>query len=301
LDREAVGAFAESDDCGPRNNGWSIGKQATICRVTAWRGECAARTSVATDLGEGFRQLFELTPALDDASLDQVFRIRHDVYCRDLGWEPMREDGRESDEFDRHSLHCLLRRRGTGEPVGCARLILARPEDPDYPLPFEESCKDVLERSVVDPARLPRHTVGEVSRLAVLGSFRQRKGEGLKAVSVADDDFGTRGLNARFPFIPVSLYLGAAAIARRVGVEHVFVLTEPRLASHFVRIGFDIRAVGGQIEHRGTRVPSVLSSSKVVAGLRPLIRPLYSVIATAVDQAFRAHPEALSRVTRGAA
>ena len=30
----------------------------------------------------------------------------------------------------------------------------------------------------------------------------------------------------------MSLYLGAAAIARRFGIEHVFVLTEPRLASH---------------------------------------------------------------------
>ena len=138
----------------------------------------------ARDLGEGFRQLFELTPALDEASLDQVYRIRHEVYCRDLGWEPVREDGRETDEFDRHSFHCLLRRRGTGEPVGCTRLILARPEDPAYPLPFENSCRDVLDRSLADPARMPRHTLGEVSRLAVLNTFRQRKGESDTAVSV---------------------------------------------------------------------------------------------------------------------
>ena len=103
------------------------------------------------------------------------------------------------------------------------------------------------------------------------------------------DDFGGRGPEPRFPFIPVSLYLGAAAIARRFGIEHVFVLTEPRLASHFVRIGFDIRAVGGAIEHRGTRVPSLLSSSKVVSGLRPMIRPMYEVIEQAVDNAFRSH------------
>lgn len=252
------------------------------------------------DLGEGFRQLFELTPALDDESLDQVFRIRHDVYCRDLGWEAMRDDGRECDEFDRHSFHCLLRRRGTGEPVGCTRLILARPEDPGYPLPFEISCKDVLDRSIADPARMPRHTLGEVSRLAVLNTFRQRKGESSSPVSVTDEDFEARGPKSRFPFVPVSLYLGAAAIARRFGIEHVFVLTEPRLASHFVRIGFDIRAVGGSIEHRGTRIPSLLSSSKVVEGLRPMIRPLYAVIEGAVEEAFRIHPEAHEWMSGGA-
>lgn len=253
-----------------------------------------------SDLGEGFRQLFGLTVALDDATLDEVFRVRHEVYCRDLGWEPVRDDGRESDEFDRHSFHCLLRKRGTGEPVGCTRLIVARPESPDYPLPFENSCREVLDRSIADPARLPRNTLGEVSRLAVLNTYRQRKGEAVAAVSITDDDFGTRGLNTRFPFIPLSLYLGAAAIARRVRVEHVFVLTEPRLASHFARIGFDIRPVGGSIEHRGARVPSLLSSSKVVAGLRPMIRPLYAVIEEAVDEAFLAHPDALNWMTASA-
>ena len=249
------------------------------------------------DLGERFHQWFELIPALDDTTLDQVFRIRHDVYCRDLSWEPIRDNGLESDEFDRHSFHCLLRRHGSGESVGCTRLILARPEDPGCPLPFERSCVDVIDRSVADPARLPRRTLGEVSRLAVMNTYRQRKGELSKSVSLSDEDFETRGLATRFPFIPVSLYLGAAAIAQRVGIEHVFVLTEPRLAGHFVRIGFDIRAIGGPVEHHGTRVPSLLRSSKVVAGLRPLIRPLYEVIEAAVDGAFCENPQALKWLT----
>jgi len=174
---------------------------------------------------------------------------------------------------------------------------LARPEAPDYPLPFEGSCHAVLDRSIADPARMPRHTIGEVSRLAVLNTFRQRKSEASTPVSMSEDDFGGRGPETRFPFVPVSLYLGAAAIARRFGIEHVFVLTEPRLASHFVRIGFDIRAIGGPIEHRGTRVPSLLSSSKVVAGLRPIIRPMYNIIEAAVDSAFRTHPHAQEWMT----
>lgn len=249
--------------------------------------------SKTRDLGASFSQMFELIPALDDVALRQVYRIRHDVYCRDLGWEPVREDGLETDRYDRHSLHCLLRRRDTGESVGCTRLILVRPEAPDDPLPFEQSCSAVLDRSIADPARMPRHTIGEVSRLAVLNTFRKRRGEDSSAVSMTDDDFGGPGPQARFPFVPVSLYLGAAAIARRFGIEHVFVLTEPRLASHFSRIGFDIRAIGGAIEHRGARVPSLLSSSKVVSGLRPLIRPLYEIIEESMNEAFRDRPVAL--------
>jgi len=248
--------------------------------------------SSSRNLGGTFNQLFALSPALDKESIDLVHRVRHDVYCRDLGWEPVREDGMEVDAYDRHSIHCLLRRRDTGEAVGCTRLILTRPEAPDAPLPFEDSCRDVIDRSVIDPAHLPRDTVGEVSRLAVMNTFRQRKGESnTDGDAVSEDDFESRGSMPRFPFIPVSLYLGAAAIARHMGIEHVFVLTEPRLASHFTRIGFDIRSIGGTIEHRGTRMPSVLSSSKVVAGLRPLIKPLYEVIEESVEAAFQSHPE----------
>lgn len=257
-------------------------------------------TSSERNLGSKFQELFELTPALDAASIETVYRIRHEVYCRDLGWEPVREDGMETDEYDRHSIHCLLRRRGTGEPVGCTRLVLTRPGDPDYPLPFEQSCREVIRRDQVDPSLLPRDGIGEVSRLAVIGSFRQRKGETSQPVSVTEDDFQSRGGLPRFPFIPVSLYLGAAAIARRLGIENVFVLTEPRLASHFARIGFDIRPIGGAIEHRGARVPSVLSSSKVVAGLRPMIQPLYTVIEAAVGHAFEAHPDEVARARSSA-
>ena len=203
-------------------------------------------SSDSRDLGAGFQHLFELTVALDDASLDQVFRIRHDVYCRDLGWEPLRDDGRESDEFDRHSFHCLLRRRGTGEPVGCTRLILARPENPSCPLPFEESCKDVLDRSIADPARMPRDTLGEVSRLAVLSTFRQRKGEAATAVSITDDDFASRASRTRFPFIPVSLYLGAAALLDALASNMSSSLPNPDLRATSPASGSTFARLAGQ-------------------------------------------------------
>ena len=40
------------------------------------------------NLGSRFEELFEFTLALDTASVETVYRIRHDVYCRELGWEP---------------------------------------------------------------------------------------------------------------------------------------------------------------------------------------------------------------------
>ncbi|MBL8447637.1 MAG: GNAT family N-acetyltransferase, partial [Zoogloeaceae bacterium] len=82
------------------------------------------------DLAAGFRQYFEILPTLDSGDTEVAYGIRHEVYCRDLCYEPVRDDGMETDEYDRHSLHCLLRTSGVEKaPVGCVRIVLARPED----------------------------------------------------------------------------------------------------------------------------------------------------------------------------
>jgi N-acyl amino acid synthase of PEP-CTERM/exosortase system len=246
------------------------------------------------DLAKAFQNYFTIAPALTQEAREDVYRIRHDVYCRDLGWEPIRADGMETDTADLHSVHCLLRKQGTHEPVGCTRLILARQQES---LPFEESCEQAIDRAIVDPRTLPRNSIGEVSRLAVVSAYRQRKGEQESAMtSASETNFALDQPMPRFPFIPVSLYLAAAAVARHLNIEHVFVLTEPRLASHFSRIGFDIRTIGSSIEHRGTRVPSLLSSSKVVENLRPMIRPLYDIVHESVERTFAAHPETIARL-----
>jgi N-acyl amino acid synthase of PEP-CTERM/exosortase system len=51
-------------------------------------------------LGETFRTRFEVAQALTDKLKDQAYRLRHRVYCEDLGFEPQRPDGRETDQFD---------------------------------------------------------------------------------------------------------------------------------------------------------------------------------------------------------
>jgi N-acyl amino acid synthase of PEP-CTERM/exosortase system len=243
------------------------------------------------DLGIGFSQYFDLVPALEQEACQIAFRIRHDVYCRDLGYEPVREDGLETDEYDRHSLHCILRTAGPEKvPVGCVRIVLARPEDPSYPLPFERTCAATLDRSIIDPARVPRERVTEVSRLAVVSRFRRRKGEENKPISIGDEDFGTI-VRARFPFIPVGLYLGSIALSLHHGIDHLFMLTEPRLALHFRKIGFVIDQIGGPVEHRGTRIPSLLRARETVDGLRANLRSMYGVIEASIESAYRADQE----------
>lgn len=235
------------------------------------------------NLGKAFKQYFEIVPALSDELKDEVYRIRHQVYCEELAFEPVRPDRREHDEYDVHSLHLLIRSVKTGRFIGCTRIVRARPEDPHYPLPFEKICTATLDRSIVDPAKLPRDTIAEISRLAVIAQFRKRKSDERSPVSISDKDFGSPE-QPRFPYIPVGLYLGTIELARLNGIETLFVLTEPRLANHFRKFGVDVKTIGGPVEHRGQRIPSVMSTHSIVDGLWAIFRPLYRTIAADVAQ-----------------
>ena len=236
------------------------------------------------DLGEGFKKYFEVIPALTPALKEQAFRIRHSVYCEDLKFEPVRPDGRETDEYDANSLHCLVRNVNNGEFVGCTRLILMRTDEPLYRLPFEKSCEMTLDRTIVDPGGLPRHRIGEISRFAVLSKYRRRKGEQGEVAGIADDSYGD-AKRPRFPYIPVALYLGILSIALHHGVDTVFMLTERRLAAHFGRLGAKVTQIGAPVEHRGERIPWMMNSKAIVDGLNLVTRPLYNVIAAEVQRA----------------
>jgi len=171
-------------------------------------------------------------------------------------------------------------------------LIRARPGDAAYPFPFEKTCEASLDRTIVDPKALPRETIGEVSRLAVIKEYRKRKGEAEQPVGLSDP-FGDMK-RPRFPYIPVGLYLGIIELSLRHGINTIFVLTEPRLAAHFARLGVHVKQIGEPVEHRGLRMPSVMDCRNIVEGLSFVTRPLYRAIAQQVDNHLSPQPASVA-------
>jgi N-acyl amino acid synthase of PEP-CTERM/exosortase system len=238
------------------------------------------------NLGSAFKQYFEIVPAYSRELKDEVYRVRHQVYCEDLEFESVRPDRREIDEHDPHSLHLLMRSVKTNEFVGCTRIVRPRPENPDYPLPFETTCAATLDRSIIDPAQLPRRCIAEVSRLAVISRYRRRKGEASSAIGISGDDFGT-AKQPRFPFIPIGLYLGTIELARLNGIGTLFVLTERRQVMHFSKLGVKLQVIGNAVEHRGERVPSVMNVTSIIDNMRTVFRTLYRTIAEDVERGIK--------------
>ena len=66
----------------------------------------------ALDLREGFRSRFEVVPAVSEGLVEEVYRLRHRVYCEELGFEAVRPEAQERDDYDGHAVHLLLRKIG---------------------------------------------------------------------------------------------------------------------------------------------------------------------------------------------
>lgn len=235
------------------------------------------------DLRSVFKQHFEMVPAYSIDLKEEVYSIRHQVYCEDLNFEPTKPNKLEIDKYDAHALHLLIRNIQTNEFIGCVRFMWPQPENPYELLPFEEICSTSLDRSIIDPAKLPRDSFGEASRLAVIASYRRRKGEMNRAVNISNQDFGT-SKQPRFPYIPIALCLGIFHLARLSGVNDLFILTEKRLANHFQKMGFKIKFIGSSIEHHGERFPSLIDLDATLNEIRPTLQPLYRAISEDISK-----------------
>lgn len=235
-----------------------------------------------------FKEYFELVQAISPEMKDEVYRLRHRVFCEELGfWQPSL-DGRERDEFDEQSRHLLLRSVKTGASVGCVRLIMVPPEGPQSLLPFEKIFAAAIDRREFDPATLPRSTIAEISRLTLACEFRRRRRIEMSG-EAAHRAFGTPA-HPTYPYVQLGLYLGAIALAEQLGIATLFLITEPRLLAHFKRLGFPVRQIGGPAEYRGLCVLSMADVTDPLADLPFFMRPLYRVIARELDEGRRTAP-----------
>lgn len=255
---------------------------------------------------DSFDKYFYLTRATTAETRELVFRIRYHVYCREFQFE--REEDcpgqMERDAYDAQSEHCLLVHKPTMTPMGCVRLIL--PDlDGQASMPFERFCRSqfslspsrfppppdfrplsdkVARRSIIPSLRrvhgislstLPRHSFCEVSRLAVLSSFRRRKSDEKKPISFPDPYDDSR---SSFPLIPLSLFLASLSRFLNSELGYAFAMMEPRLARLLKRFGLIFTMVGDVVDYHGQRGPFIYTRRRAFDNLDPQVRALLELI-----------------------
>lgn len=238
------------------------------------KGESSPKKS---DLFADFARYFELSIAQTDAARDTVYAVRYSVYCEEFGYEDTGafEDCLESDVYDDRSIHCLVTHKASGTPAGCVRLVLS---ETDADLPFETHCGDSLDADVFNSLAGARVTVAEISRLAVDGRFRRRRGE--QATRFGNTD--TMQFSARekrtFSLITVSLFLAATAVAELSGRRRCFAMMEPFLPTILRRTGVIVKRVGGDIDFRGVRAPYSINLDDVIVAAPEELKMCYRLV-----------------------
>jgi N-acyl amino acid synthase of PEP-CTERM/exosortase system len=204
-------------------------------------------------LSDFFYRHFQVVVANTPELREAAFQVRYRVYCEELKYEDAQvfPDKLEHDAFDSSAIHCLLKHHASGQFIGCIRVLLAGKSESDPTLPFRRFLQ--VTDLPFEHRPLDRFNHCEVSRLAIVGDFRKRKGES----EVAYPDHYSPQLDARrmLPSMALGLYLASTAAILELGIDNAFAMMEPRLARHLQRFGLYFRQAGPLVEYHGQRAP----------------------------------------------
>jgi N-acyl-L-homoserine lactone synthetase len=121
---------------------------------------------LSNDFANCYERYFKILKANTPDLLDQVYRLRYQVFCVENAiFDPAEHlDERERDEYDERSAHVLLVHRDSGAAIGTARLILPRRGAKSGPLRIQRVLAPG-DRKILE--RLPLRQTAEISRFAV--------------------------------------------------------------------------------------------------------------------------------------
>ncbi|SCX82649.1 N-acyl amino acid synthase, PEP-CTERM/exosortase system-associated [Nitrosospira sp. Nl5] len=210
------------------------------------------------DIVIAFNEYFEIIDARSPELLRDVFHLRYRVYCieqRAPGFDASNYPTEmESDSYDRHSSHILLRHRPSGEFVGTARLILPDPLDPKKLFPTEQHTQ--FDPTLIDTSRLSRQNTGEISRLVVIRRFSRRRDELFHAIENGTSiEKWTPAKQRRFPHPMLALAVGIIHMSVEHNITHWFSVMEPALNRLLGLYGLQLDPIGPIIDHHGLRQP----------------------------------------------
>jgi len=236
-----------------------------------------------SEIVDNFMYYFKTLVADDDAIKEEVYRIRHKVYCEELSFEPERSDRMEQDEFDSQSTFSTIQHKTSGLFAGCVRIIDLFEDD--HVLPFEKYCSSSFTNAAIHPSKFERDSICEISRLAVLDRFRHIRPDcNNEAKGAAGNVFSFSETEKRcFPYIAISLYMSACATAHAIGKNHAFIMAEPRLIRGMSFYGIKFEQVGDFIDFHGQRALFYLNAEQFVQGLKPAYNKLYDHIVKTVE------------------
>lgn len=236
-----------------------------------------------------FQDYFTVELAKTEKQKKLVYSIRYKVYCDEFGYEPLEKYPKkeEHDEYDDFSLHCLIMHKKSGLAAGCVRLVPAFSADGgSSPLPLEAHCHDSLDYDFINNLHLDRHTVCEISRLAVDRVFRRRTGEELTRFGEVQGLDCSKNEQRTFSLIAIAAFLAATALTDISGKTNVFAMMEPFLPRMMKRSGIIFNKAGFDMDYRGIRAPYFIQTQSALDNMQVDLKDLYNWIYRQLEDHF---------------
>ena len=210
-----------------------------------------------SSLYKSFREYFEIVIADKPELLEEAYRIRYQVLCiekRLPGFDAsLYADGLETDSYDSHSSHVLLKYRPTGKYIGTVRLILFDPLNPNKPLPIEEHAQ--LDPKLCDINKFSRQQIAEISRFVVISQFNRRRAERRNLEKREAGVNIDRNDRRSTPHLALVLAASVVRMCDHSDIRNWLSVMDPALNRLLSSFGLDLDPIGPTIEYHGLRQP----------------------------------------------
>jgi N-acyl amino acid synthase of PEP-CTERM/exosortase system len=228
------------------------------------------------DLFDYYYEHFAVLRANTPRLLDQVYRLRYQVYCVENQFEDPNEhlDGCEMDEHDAVSAHILLLHRKSGTAVGTARIIMPQLESGWRPLPVWH----VLTPEVREEfERLPLHRTAEVSRFAVSKEFRRWWRNHVATVETTGQNIAS-GEQQLMQYITFGLIQKILQLALEKGIDYLVAAMNFSLVRILVNLGLQLESIGEPVEYHGVRQPCIAFLGNLIEQSQSQFTPFWQFV-----------------------
>ncbi|MBI5451383.1 MAG: PEP-CTERM/exosortase system-associated acyltransferase [Gammaproteobacteria bacterium] len=224
---------------------------------------------------------FRVVPATTPALIEQAYKLRYQIYCVeeqvpdfDLQKYPRQI---ESDEYDQHSVQCLLLHRPSNRYVGIVRLILSDPSNAALPFPVEKYTASTINHGIVRTEQPDRRRIAEISRLSLIQDFRKRRGEQATLYGNAGDP-ATRGKIRRgYPHPLLGLLTAIMRMTSEHNITHWYAGMEPALCTRLKKFGIVMNPIGPIVNYHGNRRPYLGNVDQILSAIYSQNRELWEL------------------------
>ena len=203
---------------------------------------------------------------------DGITRLRYDVYCLECRYldASQHPSGRETDEFDPHSLHFAA----TNERKEMVATPSASSSTPPSASPSSIHAGTLSEEF----RRLPRDKTAEISRLILAKSYRRRANDGLYGEELGDPEKEAAARaeatykRSQYPLILFGLFKEMYIESLNRGHEYWLAAMEPGLQKMLAKFGLGLKQMGDPMSYYGEVIPyyaSIEELTRFVMESRP--------------------------------